>query len=73
VIRVAGLAQSELSLLRDVIARRRPELLVIVERIGPTPEELGQTDPSAFAKWDALREVGRPWLTGKEAAGAGMH
>ena len=40
---------------------------------GPTPEDLGQTDAAAFAKWDDLREVGRPWLTGKEAAGAGMH
>ena len=36
-IRVAGLAQSELSLLRDVIARRRPELLDVVDRIGPSP------------------------------------
>ena len=41
----------------------------------PTPEDLGQTDASVFGKWDELREVGRPWLTGgvKEAAGAGMH
>ena len=45
----------------------------VADRVGPTPEELGQTDPSVFAKWDALRDVGRPWLTGKEVAGAGMH
>ena len=36
-IRVAGLAQSEVTLLRDVIARRRPELLPVVDRIGPSP------------------------------------
>ena len=35
--------------------------------IGPTPEELGQTDEQAFAKWDDLRAAGRHWLTGKEA------
>ena len=45
----------------------------IADRVGPTPEELGQTDERVFAKWDELREVGRPWLTGKEAVGAGMH
>ena len=49
------------------------ELRPLADRIGPTPAELGQTDPSVFSKWDALREVGRPWLTGKEATGAGMH
>jgi hypothetical protein len=39
----------------------------VADRIGPTPEDLGQTDPTVFAKWDAYREVGRPWLTGEEA------
>jgi hypothetical protein len=39
----------------------------VADRIGPTPEDLGQTDPSVFAKWDAYKEVGRPWLTGEEA------
>jgi hypothetical protein len=45
----------------------------LAERIGPSPSDLGQTDAAQFAKWDELREVGRPWLTGKEVAGAGMH
>jgi predicted TIM-barrel fold metal-dependent hydrolase len=40
----------------------------IAERIGPTPADLGQTDPDAFAKWAPLAEAGRPWLTGTEAA-----
>jgi predicted TIM-barrel fold metal-dependent hydrolase len=48
-------------------------LRAIAQRVGPTPEDLGQTDPSVFSKWDDLREVGRPWLTGKEVAGAGMN
>ncbi len=51
------------------VERLRP----LADRIGPTPEELGQTDASVFSKWDELREVGRPWLTGKEAVSAGMH
>jgi predicted TIM-barrel fold metal-dependent hydrolase len=39
----------------------------IADRIGPTPEELGQTDQAALAKWDDLRKAARPWLTGAEA------
>ena len=39
----------------------------IAEEIGPTPDELGQTDPAAFAKWSDLRAAGRHWLTGREA------
>ena len=39
----------------------------IADEIGPSPEELGQTDTAAFAKWDDLRAAGRHWLTGKEA------
>ena len=39
----------------------------IAERIGPTPEELGQTDASVLAKWDDLKAAGRPWLTEIEA------
>jgi len=42
----------------------------IAERIGPTPEDLGQTDEAAFAKWEPLRVAGRPWLTGHEAVAA---
>ncbi len=40
-------------------------LQTLVERFGPTPTDLGQTeDPTA--KWAALKEAGRPWLTGIE-------
>jgi hypothetical protein len=39
----------------------------IADRIGPTTEDLGQTDESVFAKWDGLRKAGRPWLTDEEA------
>ena len=39
----------------------------IAEEIGPTPDELGQTDPAVLAKWDDLRAAGRHWLTGREA------
>lgn len=39
----------------------------IADRIGPTPEELGQTDQAVLAKWDDLRKAARPWLTGAEA------
>ena len=37
------------------------------------PTTSARPTPRQFAKWDELREVGRPWLTGKEVAGAGMH
>jgi predicted TIM-barrel fold metal-dependent hydrolase len=39
----------------------------LADRIGPTPDDLGQTDPSVFSKWDELRKAGRPWITGIEA------
>jgi predicted TIM-barrel fold metal-dependent hydrolase len=39
----------------------------LADRIGPTPEELGQTAGDDLAKWDALRVAGRPWLSGIEA------
>ena len=42
------------------------DLQPLVDRIGPTPEELGQTGGDD-AKWTDLRAAGRPWLTGKEA------
>ena len=38
----------------------------LVDRIGPTAEALGQTDDRDLSKWDALRDAGRPWLTGRE-------
>jgi hypothetical protein len=28
----------------------------IADEIGPTTDDLGQTDPAAFAKWDDLRD-----------------
>ena len=45
------------------VDRLRP----IADRIGPTAHDLGQTDESAFAKWEPYRKAGRPWLTGLEA------
>ena len=43
----------------------------IADRIGPTPEDLGQCDrhPEAedlVKRWAPIKEVGRHWLTGKE-------
>ena len=37
----------------------------IAERIGPTPEELGQADDPT-AKWADAKRAGRPWITGIE-------
>lgn len=37
----------------------------LVDRIGPTPEELGQTDDHT-EKWAAAKRAGRPWITGIE-------
>lgn len=45
---VAVLVPNEVALLRDVIARRRPELLPLVERIGVTP--LSEPDRSALRR-----------------------
>ncbi len=39
----------------------------IADRIGPTPADLGQTDESQAAKWDALKHAGRPWLSNEDA------
>ena len=39
----------------------------IADRIGPTPVELGQTDPSVLTKWDGVKAAGRPWLSNVEA------
>jgi len=39
----------------------------IADEIGPTPEDLGQTDESAAARWEPYKLAGRPWLTGEEA------
>lgn len=37
----------------------------LADKVGPTPDELGQTGAD-LAKWDALRAAGRPWRTGTE-------
>jgi predicted TIM-barrel fold metal-dependent hydrolase len=39
----------------------------VVERVGPTPDDLGQGDEDNLAKWTDLAAAGRPWLSGKEA------
>jgi predicted TIM-barrel fold metal-dependent hydrolase len=42
----------------------------LVDRIGPTPDELGQTGRGAegvLDKWADLKAAGRPWITGTEA------
>lgn len=38
----------------------------LVERIGPTPEELGQTKGVDLSKWEAIEAAGRHWLTGAD-------
>jgi predicted TIM-barrel fold metal-dependent hydrolase len=43
------------------------KLQPIAEAIGPTTDDLGQTDPAVTAKWDDLKAAGRSWLTGVEA------
>ena len=40
-------------------------LATLVDRIGPTPAELGQ-DHDPTAKWADAKRAGRPWLTGIE-------
>ena len=41
-------------------------LAPLVQRIGPTPEDLGQDDAVSIPKWEAARRVGRHWLTEAE-------
>jgi predicted TIM-barrel fold metal-dependent hydrolase len=38
----------------------------LADRVGPTPEELGQHGDD-LQKWEELASAGRPWITGKEA------
>jgi predicted TIM-barrel fold metal-dependent hydrolase len=38
----------------------------LAQKVGPTPEDLGQSGES-LDKWTDLAAAGRPWLTGKEA------
>jgi hypothetical protein len=41
-------------------------LAPLVQRIGPTPEDLGQHDAVSIPKWEAARQAGRHWLTEAE-------
>jgi predicted TIM-barrel fold metal-dependent hydrolase len=41
-------------------------LAPLADRVGPTPDDLGQ-DGGDLGKWADLAAAGRPWLTGKEA------
>lgn len=43
----------------------------LADRIGPTPEDLGQTGQD-LGKWTDLEAAGRPWITGKEALEAAV-
>ena len=66
--RMLGLAAAELRGF-DV-----PALAPLADRIGPSPADLGQTSPeadAARAKWDDLRDAGRPWVTCVEAIPVG--
>jgi len=49
-------------------------LTPLADRIGPSPADLGQESPeadAARAKWDDLRDAGRPWVTRVEAIPVG--
>jgi hypothetical protein len=41
-------------------------LAPLAARIGPTPADLGQTDPAGSPRWNEAREVGRHWLTNQD-------
>ena len=41
------------------------KLQPIADRIGPTPDDLGQTDESVFAKWEPYKKVGPPVAHGR--------
>jgi len=43
------------------------KLAPLAERIGPTPDDLGQTG-EGLDKWAELAAAGRPWITGREAS-----
>ena len=42
------------------------KLQPLADRVGPTPEDLGQTDGVDLQKWDDVEAAGRPWLSGVE-------
>jgi predicted TIM-barrel fold metal-dependent hydrolase len=39
----------------------------LVDRIGPSPAQLGQDESVDLSKWDDVAAAGRPWLSGREA------
>ncbi|WP_277396068.1 SDR family NAD(P)-dependent oxidoreductase [Mycobacterium camsae] len=41
-------------------------LAALADRIGPTPQDLGQDDAVSVPKWEAPRQTGRHWLTGAD-------
>ena len=43
------------------------KLQPLVDRIGPSIEDLGQGQSVDLSKWDDVAAAGRPWLTGREA------
>jgi predicted TIM-barrel fold metal-dependent hydrolase len=43
------------------------KLRPLADRIGPSPDDLGQGDDLILTKWTDLAAAGRPWLTGKDA------
>ena len=55
----------------DVFNFDTEALAPLVDRIGPTPEDLGQVGVD-LSKWDNLKAAGRPWITGREALPAGI-
>jgi predicted TIM-barrel fold metal-dependent hydrolase len=42
------------------------KLQPLADRIGPTPEDLGQTKDVDLSKWEAIEAAGRHWLTGAD-------
>jgi hypothetical protein len=43
------------------------KLQSLADRVGPTPEDLGQTGGVELKKWKEVEAAGRPWLSGVEA------
>jgi hypothetical protein len=58
--RMLGLAAAEVY--NFDVAALRP----LADRIGPTPEQLGQDDSVSIPKWAAAKAAGRHWLTGAD-------
>jgi hypothetical protein len=50
----------------DVYAFDTEKLQPLADRIGPTPEDLGQNKDVDLSKWDAIEAAGRHWLTGAD-------